>query len=198
MFITLEGPEGAGKTTILDGLRRELESRGRLVVPTREPGAGAFGTAIRQILLDGGEVAPTAELFLFLADRAQHVETLIRPSLEAGMVVLSDRYADSTVVYQGHARGMDLPLLRDLNRLATGGLQPDLTLLLDLDVSVGLARLTSRDRLAAEPAEFHLRVRAGFLAEAEREPERWAVIDAAAPAELVLERALVEVLKRCA
>jgi dTMP kinase len=187
VFVTLEGPEGAGKSTAARGLALRLEEAGRQVVLTREPGAGELGAQIRAILLHGGEMPPLSELFLFLADRANHVDRVIRPALERGEVVVCDRFADSTVVYQGHARGLDADQLRRLNALATQGLAPNLTLLFDLPVEVGLRRLTSPDRMDAQPVEFHQRVRDGFLKEAAREPERWRTIDASQKPEAVLD-----------
>ncbi|MBI1756764.1 MAG: dTMP kinase [Fimbriimonas ginsengisoli] len=183
MFVTFEGPEGAGKTTVLKAVARRLEADGQRVVMTREPGEGEIGAKIRDILLSGGDLSPAAELFLFLADRAQHVASVIKPALAAGAFVLCDRYSDSTLVYQGYGRGLDLETLRGLNQLATGGLTPDLTLLLDLDPELGLARLSldKMDRMDRESIEFHRKVRDGFLREAKREPARWRVIDAAVP-----------------
>ncbi|MCW5938101.1 MAG: dTMP kinase [Fimbriimonadaceae bacterium] len=187
VFVTLEGPEGSGKSTLAMGLARRIQATGQEVVLTREPGAGVVGQAIRQILLHGAELTPTCETFLFLADRAQHVSSVVRPALASGAWVLCDRFSDSTVVYQGYARGGDLEALRRWNEAATGGLRPDLTLLLDLDPAIGLGRLQNPDRLDREPIEFHMRVREGFLAEAAREPDRWVTIDASQHPEAVLE-----------
>jgi len=178
VFVTFEGGEGAGKTTAIRALRARFESEGHQVTITREPGSGDVGTKIREILLHGGALDPKCELFLFLADRAQHVASIVRPALQMGHLVLCDRHADSTVVYQGVGRGLLPETTRPLNALATGGLTPDLTILFDLRPEIGLARLSERDRLDAEPLEFHLKVRQGFLEEAAREPERWVVIDA--------------------
>ncbi|MBX3118131.1 MAG: dTMP kinase [Fimbriimonadaceae bacterium] len=178
MFVTFEGPEGAGKSTILALVAEKLRAQGRQVVTTREPGDGPLGPPIRQLILHGEAMDARTELFLFLADRAQHTESLIRPALEAGKTVLCDRYSDSTVVYQGVARGLDRALLRELNEFATGGLKPDLTLLFDLDPEVGLARVQGKDRLDAEPLEFHKKVRQGFLELAREEPARWRIVDA--------------------
>jgi dTMP kinase len=194
MFVTLEGPEGAGKSTVLPALARALREGGREVVTTREPGAGEFGSAVRDLLLHGGDIEPLTELFLFLADRAEHVAKTVRPALARGAVVLCDRHADSTVVYQGYGRGLDLDQLRSLNSLATGGLVPDLTLLLDVPPEVGLARVSKGDRLDKEPLDFHKRVREGFLTEAEREPGRWRIIDASQPSESVAQDCLSAVL----
>lgn len=189
MFVTLEGPEGAGKTTLLAGLAGRFEAAGRSVLTTREPGAGELGRGIRDLLLHGGDMPPESELFLFLADRTHHVQRIIRPALDAGQVVLCDRHADSTLVYQALARGLDEAFVRAANRFATGGLVPDRTLLLDLDPEVGLARIQNKDRMDREPLEFHRRVRAGFLAEAAREPGRWLVLDAEQTPEAVLAAA---------
>lgn len=190
MFVTFEGPEGAGKSTAIRAAAGALKALGRAVLVTREPGAGETGAAIRRILLDGGGLTREAETFLFLADRSQHVAEVIRPALQRREWVLCDRHADSTVVYQGHARGMDLDWLRSMNLVATGGLVPDLTLLFDLDPAVGLSRLTSKDRLDAEPLEFHEKVRQGFLEESRREPGRWRLVDAAQSKDEVLRQTL--------
>ncbi|HRJ26213.1 MAG TPA: dTMP kinase [Fimbriimonadaceae bacterium] len=190
MFITLEGPEGAGKSTLQRSLAEALRQAGHEVVETREPGATATGHALRQILLESPTLPARAELFLFLADRANHVDELIRPALFQGAIVISDRFADSTVVYQGDGRGFDRDALRAWNHFATGGLAPDLTLLLDLDPEVGIARGLKGDRMDQEPLEFHRRIRDGFLREAEQEPDRWVVLDAARPAAEVHQAAL--------
>ena len=196
MFITFEGPEGSGKSTLISGLAEVLRQRGVDVVVTREPGAGEVGRQIRQILLHGGRLDPKAELFLFLADRSQHVATVIQPALERDAWVLCDRHADSTLVYQGYGRGLDLDLLRAWNRFATGGCVPDLTLLLDLDPAVGLARISAKDRLDAEPMEFHRRIREGFLAEAAGDAARWVILDASRPVQNVLAQAIQEIESR--
>lgn len=196
VLITFEGPEGAGKTTIIRMVADRLTSRGHEVVVTREPGHGEFGAKIREILLSGQAIEPMTELFLFLADRSQHVATCIRPALEAGAVILCDRYADSTVVYQGYGRGLDLDWLRDLNSVATGGLVPDMTLLLDLDPAVGLRRIQNPDRMDRESIDFHQRVRQGFLSEARRQPERWVVLSSDRPAGLVIGDAMQAIFTR--
>lgn len=195
MFISFEGPEGAGKTSLIRALDRRLRANGHSTLVTREPGAALDGQ-IRRLLLEGSGMDPKAELFLFLADRAEHAAKILRPALSEGRVVLCDRHADSTVVYQGYARGLDLELLRRWNLFATGGLKPDLTFLLDLPPEIGLARLQSRDRLDSEPLEFHRAVRDGFLAEARLEPARWVVLDATLPQESVLESAWQPILDR--
>ncbi len=198
MFVTFEGIEGAGKSTAIDYLSGYLQARGYDPVLTREPGGSALGRRLRALLLDvrTGGLASRAELFLFLADRAQHVVEVIRPALEAGQVVLCDRFTDSTLAYQGHGRGLDTEYLRSLNTAATGGLEPDLTLLLDLPVRCGLERAGERNRSAgmviaegrfdSESLDFHERVRRGYRALADEEPERFAIIDASQPPEDVV------------
>jgi dTMP kinase len=178
MFATFEGPEGSGKTTVIGTLAESLRAQGRDVVVTREPGAGPFGSEIRRLLLECGDLPPASELFLFLADRACHVAQIVRPALERGAIVLCDRYTDSTLAYQGYGRGFDRELLRRLNAMATQELVPAVTFLLDLPPAAGLARLTRKDRLDAEALDFHERVRAGFLTEAERAPHRFVIVDA--------------------
>lgn len=185
MFITFEGPEGGGKSTIMQKIGERLRGEGREVLTTREPGAGSVGTKIRDILLYSEAIDSRCELFLFLADRANHVTTVLRPALERREVVLCDRYSDSTVVYQAYARGLDPIGIRELNAFATDGLTPDLTLLLDLEPEIGLKRLTNKDRLDAEPIMFHRRVREGFLTEARRDPGRWRIVDASKSVEQV-------------
>lgn len=196
MFVTFEGPDGAGKSTALMAVAENLRSQGIAVRTTRQPGDCTFGPDIRRLLLESTAVEPPAELFLYLADRTQNVAEVIRPALEGGSVVLCDRYTDSTLVYQGYARGLDVDLLRKLNDLATRSLRPDLTLLLDLPAEAGLARLRHKDRLDLEPDVFHRRVREGFLHEATREPDRWVLIDAEQPAAQVAEGCLAAILGR--
>jgi dTMP kinase len=200
MFITLEGPEGAGKSTQLPQLASWLEAQGREVFVTRNPGGTPIGAQIRQVVLDAANRAmvPTTELMLYAADRAQHVAEVVRPSLEAGMVVLCDRFTDSTLAYQGYGRGLDKDLINRLNEIATGGLKPDLTLLLDLPVEVGLARAArarQADRLENEQIAFHHRLREGYLALAQAEPRRFAVVDASEAPETV-QRHLRDVVAR--
>jgi len=196
VFITLEGPEGSGKSTLIEGLGQALRESGISVLTTREPGAGDVGAAIRKILLEGDALSSRAELFLFLADRAQHVEFIIRPALAAGSVVICDRYSDSTVVYQGYGRGLPLEDLRVWCAWASKDLTPDLTILLDLDPSIGLARLKNPDRLDREPLEFHKKIREGFLNESRNNSNRFCVLDASLPAETVQQKALGEVEDR--
>lgn len=178
MFITLEGGEGVGKTTQQALLAERLQREGYACVSTREPGGTALGEALREILLHGDPLTPLAELFLYAADRAEHVQKCILPALAAGQVVVCDRFTDSTLAYQGYGRGLDLEKIRQLNHLATGGLQPHLTLWLDLPPEVGLARSGLADRLEQERLEFHRRVHQGFQALAAAEPQRIVRIDA--------------------
>jgi dTMP kinase len=200
MFITFEGIEGSGKSAMLELCRACLASRGRRTLQTREPGGSPLGIRLRELLLDieNSRIIPEAELFLYLADRAQHVREVIRPALEAGLDVLSDRYADSTVVYQGYGRGLDIENLFRLNNLAVQGLWPDLTLVLDLEVETGLQRAIKRNlaqgltekegRFEAEALDFHAKIRAGYRAWAERHPERIKLVDATGSREEVFAR----------
>lgn len=180
-FVTLEGPEGAGKTTQVKLLAKELE---RLEIPhlvTRDPGGTALGKQVRRILLTPGmNVAPMTELLLYQADRAQHVEELIKPALKEGKLVICDRYIDSTVAYQGYGREIDLELIDQLNQMSTGGLKPVVTILFDIPSEDGLARLHpgGHDRIEREAITFHQRVRQGYHTLAEKEPDRWQILDA--------------------
>lgn len=180
LFVTFEGVEGAGKTTQIALLKAALERDGRRVCVTREPGGDAVAEGVRQLLLSQ-EMSPRAELLLFLASRAQNVERVIKPELEQGAVVLCDRFIDSSVAYQGVARGLGRDTVAELNEFATGGLLPDITFLLDLDPQTGLMRQTDRNRMEEESLAFHLRVRQGYLQEAERSPNRFCVLDASLP-----------------
>ncbi len=182
-FLTFEGGEGGGKTTQIAKLQQELQKRGKHVVVTREPGGSAIANRIRAMILDPQMkgLVSLAELFLYEASRAQHVADTILPALESGAVVICDRFADSSVVYQGAARGIDGKLVKHLNGIATGGLQPDRTLVLDLDPRVGLARAGKRgtlDRMEAEKIEFHEAVRVGYQKLARAERKRIRLIDA--------------------
>ena len=193
-FITFEGGDGTGKSTQIKALERHLAARGRSFVSTREPGGTPLGKLIRQALLEVGKqpIGSPTELFLYLADRAQHVQDVILPALDSAKIVLCDRYTDSTLAYQGYGRGIDLKVLRELNRIADRGVRPDLTLLFDCPVELGLSRTAKRlaeedagagreDRFEREKLEFHEKVRAGFLELARAEPERFRIIDASRP-----------------
>jgi len=187
-FITLEGGEGSGKTTQLRALLTHLRSLEQEAVETRDPGGTSIGNQIRNLLLDGenARMAPLTELLLYEASRAQLVREIVRPALEAGRIVVCDRFADSTLAYQGYGRGLDLNLIGQLNELATCGIRPDLTFLLDIDPAVGLERVSHRlaaprvrrDRLEDEALAFHDRVRQGYRALAAAEPGRVIVLDA--------------------
>src|SRR6266481_7935429 len=184
-FITFEGIDGCGKSTQLRLLASELRVRGLKIVTTREPGGTTLGKRLRAALLDIEEqVDPLAELLVFAADRAHHVRTLLSPAIDNNQIVLSDRYADATVAYQGAGRGFEPKLIQDIVQLATGGLKPDLTLLFDLSVAESAVRTRRRlaskntDRLDSEDVEFHTRVRDTYLEIAKAEPVRFRVIDA--------------------
>jgi dTMP kinase len=196
-FITFEGGEGSGKSTQIALLRDALAADGRRVLTLREPGGEPVAEAIREVLLfASAPVTARAELLLFLAARAQLVERVIVPALAEGVLVLCDRYGDSTVVYQGHARGQDVDTVRRLNAIATGGLAPDLTILLDIEPEAGLARQGERNRMEREPLAFHRSVRAGYLIEARREPARFAVVDASLSVDIVHAHVLAAVRAR--
>jgi dTMP kinase len=183
MFITLEGPEGSGKTSHVPYLVEYFREKGYVVFPTREPGGTSIGEQIREVIHDlkNVEMHPRTETLLYQAARAQIVEQVIQPRLRANEIVISDRYADSTIAYQGYGHQQDLAQVRALVRYATAGLTPDLTILLDVDVEVGLKRKQKADewnRLDAYTVEFHRRVRAGYLEMVRQEPDRWHVVDA--------------------
>ncbi len=201
MFITFEGSEGCGKTTQIAALGQYLQAEGCQVLTTREPGGTPIGDQVRHILLNTHnlEMQARTEVLLFQASRAQLVDQVIRPHLAAGGIVLSDRYADSTLAYQGFGRGSDLPTLRSIIDFATGGLKPDLTLLLDIDVVEGLNRRSkggSVNRLDTLDLEFYQRVRQGFLQMAAEEPQRWAIIDAGQAVDDVQQQIRRQVLAR--
>ena len=188
MFITFEGGDGSGKSTQASLLAEWMTDNGHTVVRTREPGGTEVGVEIRNLVLHHrGHIDPRAEALLYAADRAQHIQTVVRPALERGDVVIQDRYFDSSVAYQGAGRVLDGTEIRDLSLWATDSLLPDLTVLMDLSEDVARTRLNAADkpfdRLENEKAEFHARVRAGFLALAEAEPERFLVLDATLPIE---------------
>ena len=179
LFIPFEGGDGTGKTTQIARLAEHLRAEGAEVVTTREPGGTELGREIRQALLHGEDLSPRTEALLYSADRAHHVATVIRPALDRGATVITDRFVDSSVAYQGSARELGIDEIRSLNDWAVGGLVPDLTFLLDLDPAVGAARLTrEKDRLESAGDDFHRQVRQTFLEMAEAEPDRFVVIDA--------------------
>ena len=208
MFITLEGVEGCGKTTQLDLLAKHLKGLGHKVLLTREPGGTPIGERIRAILLDSAhsEMEPITELLLYAAARHQHVSEVILEALKSGTIVLCDRYADATTAYQGAARNIDDKVLNEIHRIATGGLMPHLTILLDCPAQVGLGRAIARnakekmegraDRFEREKMAFHERVREGYLAIARAEPGRVAVIDATQDAQTTHRRVIGVVEKK--
>jgi dTMP kinase len=190
LFITFEGPEGGGKTTQVERLRRHLAGRGCEPLCLREPGATIVSERIRSLLLDEdvGELSGRSEALLFCASRAQLVHQVVAPGLAAGRVVLCDRYSDSTLAYQGYGRGLPLTALAAVNDFATGGLKPELTICLDLPVQLGLSRKEAgkeTNRMEADTVAFHERVRRGFLELAAAEPRRWRVVDATQPPDAV-------------
>jgi dTMP kinase len=200
LFVVVEGIEGSGKSTLVEGLAARLQREGNEVTVTREPGGTALGDAVRGIFLDrSSAIEPLAEAFLVNAARAQHVDEVIRPALAAGRVVVCDRFTDSTLAYQGFGRGFDLELLRKLCATATGGLEPDVIFLLDVPVGVARTRLGARaqatDRIEAEGDAFHERVRAGFLALA-KGSGRHRLLDGVLPRDRLLEEAAAVVYKR--
>lgn len=180
LFITFEGTDGCGKTTQIELLKRYLEEKGYKVVLTREPGAKGLGEKLREILLNyDGDVSSNCESFLFLADRAQHIDMLIKPAIERGEVVLCDRHTDSTVAYQGYGRGLDLNQIKMLNDIATNGVKPDMTFVFDIDIETAQKRVgKTKDRMESAGIEFFKRVRQGYLEIAKSEPERVKVLDA--------------------
>ncbi len=203
-FLTVEGIDGCGKSTQAELLTAALQKLGFDVVLTRQPGGTAIGQAIRSLIVnDHKSLAPMAELLLMMADRAQHVAELIKPNLEAGRIVLSDRYIDSSVAFQGYGRGIDIDTVDELNRLATGGLLPDLTLLFDLSLEQARARLDKRENAESalaltgfdeEKHDFHIRVRDGYLKIADKHPSRIQIVAATGNVEEVHEKVLTLVL----
>lgn len=193
LFVTFEGGDGSGKSTQASLLGEWLTDQGRTVVRTREPGGTEVGLEIRELVLHHrGDIDPRAEALLYAADRAHHIATLVRPALERGEVVIQDRYFDSSIAYQGAGRVLDSEEVRQLSLWATDALIPDVTVLLDLDENIARERLNAAnkrfDRLENEKAEFHARVRQGFLALAKAEPERFLVLDASLPVEELAQR----------
>jgi len=203
LFITFEGPDGSGKTTQIKRLAEHLHDRGCDVLAVREPGGTSISEQIRDVLhsLNNREMQPRTEALLYCAARAQLVGQLIHPHLETGGVVICDRYADSTLAYQGYGRGLDLPTLRMILDFATGGLKPDITFYLNLDVEAGLRRKRAGgdewNRMDDLAVEFHRRVRAGYLEMIAQEPARWVRVDAAREAETIAEEIWDIVESRC-
>lgn len=206
MFISICGVEGAGKTTQLRHIAGFLKSTGKKFVMTREPGGTEIGMKIRRILLDpeNRDLTPKSELFLYAADRIQHIEQVILPALKEGKIVVTDRFVDSTTVYQGYARGIDLELVEKINELVLNGLKPDITLLLDISPTVGLARVRdqfqlgeraeSESRFEREELVFHEKIRKGFLTLAQKETNRFRIIDADRDSDIV-KQDVISVLK---
>lgn len=181
LFITFEGADGCGKTTQIELLNKYLKEKGFKTLVTREPGAKGLGEKLREILLNyDGEVSPNCESFLFLADRAQHVDCVIQPALKKGIIVLCDRHTDSTVAYQGYGRQLDIEQIKNLNKIAVNGLKPDLTIVFDIDIETSMQRVgKTKDRMESAGTEFFNRVRNGYLAIAKEEPNRVKVINSA-------------------
>jgi len=191
VFISFEGGEGAGKTTLIGRIDAELSAQGRKTLVTRAPGGTPTGNHIREILLHKDHMSPRCELLLFLADRSQHVDEVIFPALEKGITVLCDRFNDSTIAYQAGARGFELAWVQKLCAFATKNLQPDLTLYLDLDPEEGFKRMSRpKDRIEEAGLDFHRKIRAAYLAIAGAEPERFYVLDASQTPEKVFQEAL--------
>lgn len=203
LFVTFEGIEGSGKSSHLRALAARLRSAGYRVVETREPGGTPAGEALRRVLLESDAVPlePLAELFLYCADRAQHVAEVIRPALQQGRIVLCDRFSDSTLAYQGYGRGLDLETIRRLDELARNGVRPHLTFLLDLPAAEGLRRARARgtaDRFEQAPLAFHERVQAGFRTLAAAERERFRIIASTPPPPTVEAEIAAEAFRRLA
>lgn len=200
MFITFEGCEGCGKSTQARLLHSNLRSRDIPVVLTREPGGTPLGSSVRDLLKSRHDfdINPETELMLFNACRAQLVKDIIRPALDAGKTVVCDRFSDSTIVYQGYGRGLNLSQIEYVNMIATGGIKPDITILLDEDPKLGLERKhdLEADRFDNESISFHRKVREGYLLEASKDPERWTVIQAQQPIESISRTILSIVLSR--
>lgn len=196
LFITFEGPDGCGKTTQMNLLAQYFEKKGKKVVLTREPGGKGLGEKVREILLNyDGEVSDRCESFLFLADRAQNIDIIVKPAVKQGEIVLCDRHIDSTVAYQGYGRGLDINKINMLNNLATGGKKPDLTFVFDVDVETSMKRVgKEKDRMESAGIEFHNRVRNGYLELATQEPDRIKVLDATKTIEEIHEK-VIEIIE---
>ena len=197
LFITFEGADGCGKTTQIELLNKYLQEKGFKTLVTREPGAKGLGEKLREILLNyDGEVSPNCESFLFLADRAQHVDCVIKPALKDGVIVLCDRHTDSTVAYQGYGRQLDIEQIKKLNGIAVNGLKPDLTIVFDIDIETSMQRVgKTKDRMESAGMDFFNRVRNGYLAIAKEEPNRVKVINSADTIEKIHNQ-VVELVKK--
>ena len=198
LFITFEGADGCGKTTQMQLLAQYLGKKGYDIVLTREPGGKGLGEKVREILLNyDGEVSDQCESFLFLADRAQNIDTIVNPAVASGKIVLCDRHTDSTVAYQGYGRGLDLERIKMLNNIATNGRKPDLTFVFDIDTETSMKRVgKEKDRMESAGLEFHNRVREGYLKIAQQESERIFVIDATKSIEEIHEEVLNKIAKK--
>ena len=196
LFITFEGADGCGKTTQINLLNAYLNKIGLNTVLTREPGANGLGEKLREIVLNyEGEISDRCESFLFLADRAQNIDAIVKPSISAGKIVLCDRHTDSTVAYQGYGRGLDIQQINILNLIATGGLKPDLTFVFDIDVETSMMRVgNNKDRMESAGIEFQEKVRKGYLELAKKEPNRIKLVDASKSVEEI-HNCVVEILK---
>jgi dTMP kinase len=194
LFITFEGADGCGKSTQMKLLKEYLLKKGYEIVETREPGGKGLGEKIRDILLNyDGEVSNRCESFLFLADRAQNIDVIVKPAIQQGKIVLCDRHTDSSVAYQGYGRGLNIDEINRLNNLSTGGLKPDLTYVFDVDIETSMQRVGSeKDRMESSGKEFFNKVRNGYLELAKKEPERIKVIDSTKPIEDVFADVLKE------
>ena len=192
LFITFEGADGCGKTTQIELLNSHLTQKGYKTLLTREPGAKGLGVKLREILLNyDGEVSPNCESFLFLADRAQHIDCIIKPAVEAGEIVLCDRHIDSTVAYQGYGRGLDIERINYLNNIATSGIKPDLTIVFDVDIETSMQRVgKEKDRMESAGMEFFNRVRQGYLEIAKKEPNRVKVVSSSDTIENIHKKVL--------
>lgn len=196
LFITLEGADGCGKTTQLNLLKEYLTSSGYEIVVTREPGGKGLGEKLREILLNyDGEVSDRCEAFLYLADRAQNIDTIIKPAINSGKIVLCDRHTDSSVAYQGYGREQNIDNINMLNELAVNGVHPDLTIVFDIDTETSMARVgAEKDRLESAGIEFHKRVRNGYLEIAKKNPQRIKVVDASQTIEDV-QRDVIKIIE---
>ena len=195
LFITFEGADGCGKSTQMKLLQEYLQNEGYEVVITREPGGKGLGEKIREILLNyDGEVSDRCESFLFLADRAQNIDVIVKPAMQQGKIVLCDRHTDSSVAYQGYGRGLNIDEINRLNNLSTGGLKPDLTFVFDVDIETSMKRVgTEKDRMESAGKEFFNKVRNGYLELAKKEPNRIKVINSTNPIVVVFEDVLKEI-----